>query len=189
MPYRPHSEYRSPLAPPPPVGKQRPSAAWFVVGGALVAVAVAFVAIGVHRYTHTLGDPDVEFSGDGAHQVALPAHVERAVFVDTHRGAIRCTATERNRAPVAFVRPLGATTYGPWTEVATFDTGDGDLRFTCHGSVGAGRVRVQAVPSLELITSLSIGSWVGLYVGVPGLVILGITGVLWVTRRPRRTAG
>jgi hypothetical protein len=188
MPYRPHSEYRSPLAPPPRqsrAGKERPSAAWFVVGTALLAVAVAFVVISVHRYTHTLGDPDVEFVGDGTHRVTVPANVERAVFVDSERGGIRCSAAHGTGAAVTLLRPLGTATYGPWTEVATFDTGDGNLTFTCHGAVGAGRVRVQAPPSLELMTSLSIGSWVGLYVGVPGLVILVITGVLWVKRRPR----
>src|SRR5512133_1221276 len=61
MPYRPHSLYTSPYAPPPSPVQRRPGAAWFAVGGALLLVAVVLFGVAMFRFVRTISHTDAVF--------------------------------------------------------------------------------------------------------------------------------
>jgi len=179
-PYRPHSAYPGTPSSQPTGPKPRPSAAWFAVGGALLLVAAIFFGVSVGRLVHRLGHADAEFSGPGVHRVTLTPQVERAVFV---QGRYRCQAVDGTGATVRFVRPDGSATYGSWHWLATFQTGDGNLTFRCHGAHGS--TRITALPSIGMIFStLLLGILIPLLLGGLGFVVLLVTAILWITRRP-----
>jgi hypothetical protein len=182
MPYRPHSEYRSPY-PPPAAAKDRPSAAWFAVGGVLLVVAAIVFGIGIARFVRTIAHTDAQFSGGGVHQVSVPAHTQRAVFVVGDQVAPRCVARDGSGTPVQFRRPNDRFTYQDWIAVRVFDTGDGHLIFTCAGR--GGDVRIAQVPSGGDLASLGfLGILFPLALGGVGFLILLVTTILWISRRP-----
>ena len=84
------------------------------------------------------------------------------------------------------LRPVGGDfTYDEWEATDRFDTGDGDLTFTCSGSDLADRVRIAAIPSVGGLVGGVVGAVVlPLLLGLAGFVTLVVTGVLWATGAP-----
>jgi hypothetical protein len=190
MPYRPHTAYPSPYGAAPTGPKPRPSAAWFGVGGVLVLVAIIFFAVAVSRFVHTVAHTDARFPASGSHQVILAPHQQKAVFVQTDHGRFHCNAVDGTGAAVQVSKPRGSETYGSWRWVATIETGDGNLTFTCSASrlASPADVRIAPIPSGGMVLQfLLIGIVLPLALGGGGLVILLVTTILWISRAPRPT--
>ena len=186
MPYRPHSEYRSPYPAPPPPVKRRPSAAWFAVGGVLVVAAVVIFGIAIYHFVRTIADSDAVFRATGSHAVTLPAGTERGLFVTDGRPIPRCQVADGSGSPLHFRRPAERFTYGEWVAVRVFDTGDGRLVFSCAPGVG-GKIRIAMVPSQGDFARLGfLGVLLPLGLGGVGFVVLLVTTVLWFSRRPQQ---
>jgi hypothetical protein len=184
MPYRPHSEYRPPNAPPVTVSKPRPSAAWFAVGGAMMVVATIVFVIAVVGLVRSIAHTDAEFASTGTHQVTLPASTQRAVFVVRGQPTAACTAVDGSGASVDFRRPSEEFTYNDWVAVRVFDTGDGQLTFTC-GPGRVGEIRIARDLGGGDIARLGFfGILFPFALGGAGFVVVVITTILWFTRRP-----
>ena len=185
MPYRPHSEYRSPFDLPQRGQKKRPSVAWFVVGGVLMAAAVAVFAIGVAGFARTVTHTDAVFRAAGTHAITLPAGTERGLFVPEGRPIPACQVTDGSGAALHFRAPEERFTYGTWIAVRIFETGDGRLVFSCPLGAG-GRIRVAEVPSGEDFARFGfLGVLIPLGLGGLGFVVVLVTGILFYTRRPQ----
>lgn len=186
LPYQPHSEYRPPYDAPPSPVKKRPSAAWFVVGGVLMVAAAVVFGIAIFHFVRDISHTDAVFRASGSHAVTLPAGTERGLYVPEGRPIPACQVTDGSGAPLDFRQPDGRFTYGEWVAVRVFDTGDGNLVFTCGGGVG-GRIRIASVPTGDDFAWLGIvGVLLPLGVGGLGFVIVLVTSVLWFSRRPRQ---
>jgi hypothetical protein len=185
MPYRPHSEYPSPYSWPPPPVKKRPSAAWFAVGGVLVLVAGIVFGIAIFRFVRQVSHADAVFPASGVHQVTLPAGTERAVFVPRGQRVSPClVTTATGGAPVQLRRPTNDFGWQDWQATRVFDTGDGNVTFTCPAH-GHGEIRIGKVPSEGDLAALGfIGVLLPLALGGIGALILILTTVIWIKRRP-----
>jgi hypothetical protein len=185
MPYRPHSEYPSPYSWPPTPVKKRPSVAWFVVGGVLLLVAGVVFGIAIFRFVREVSHADAVFPASGVHQVSLPAGTERAVFVPRGQRVSPCmVTTATGGAPVQLRRPTDDFSWQAWVATRVFDTGDGNVTFTCPGH-GHGQIRIGKVPSEGDLAALGfIGVLLPLALGGAGALILIVTTVLWIKRRP-----
>jgi len=185
LPYQPHSEYRPPYAPPMRDAKSRPSAAWFVVGGVLMVVAGVVFGIAIVHFARTITHTDAEFPAVGSHAVTLPADTERGLYVLDGRPIPRCQVTDSSGAPLNFRRPDEQFTYNEWVAVRVFDTGDGNVVFSCGRGTG-GRIRIAEVPSGDDFARLGfLGVLLPLGLGGVGFLVVLVTGILWFTRRPR----
>jgi hypothetical protein len=183
MPYRPHSVYTSPYAPPPSPVKRRPGAAWFAVGGALLLVAVVLFGVAMFRFVRTISHTDAVFPAVGTHTVTVPAGTERGLFV--HQGAPlpRCQVSDGTGSPLQFRRPVERFTYQRWVAVRVFDTGNGTLVFSCGHSGGV--IRIATIPGNGDFARLGIiGVLLPLALGGLGFVVLLVTTILWISRRP-----
>ncbi|WP_139981964.1 hypothetical protein [Nocardioides litoris] len=176
-------------APPqPPAGKPRPRARWFGVGVLLLVLAAASLAGGLFLALAPLAQEDAVVTvGQGPVMVEVPPGEERALFTEDGR-QVSCTATDADGATVE-LRPVSSTTtVNEWTARERFDTGAGDVVLDCTAS-GNGtdaRVRIGEVPSGDRIAAglvLAIGG--STVLGLAGLVVLVVTGVLWLTRPAR----
>jgi hypothetical protein len=185
MPYRPHSEYPSPYSWPPTPVKKRPSAAWFAVGGVLVLVAGIVFGVAIFRFVRQVSHADAVFPASGVHQVTLPAGTERAVFVPRGQRVSPCMVTTgTGGAPVQLRRPTDDFSWEDWVATRVFDTGDGNVTFTCPDH-GHGQIRIGTVPSQGDLAALGfIGVLLPLALGGIGALILIVTTVLWIKRRP-----
>ncbi len=68
----------------------------------------------------------------------------------------------------------------------SFDTGDGHLTLTCHGSPPGSEVRISPSPRGEVFLSLiAFGILLPLGLGGAGLLVLLVTTVLWLSGTPR----
>src|SRR3954452_1805902 len=188
LPYQPHSDYQSPYALPPRGGKSRPSALWFVLGGVLMVVAGVVFGVAIFHFARTVTHTDAEFAAVGTHPVTLPAHTDRGLFVLDGRPIPRCRVTDTSGTALNFRRPDERFTYNRWVAVRVFDTGDGNILFTCPRSLG-GRIRIAEVPSGDDIARLGfVGVLLPLGIGGVGFVVVLVTGILWFSRRPGRPA-
>jgi hypothetical protein len=186
LPYQPHSEYRPPYDGPSTPTKKRPSAAWFVVGGVLMVGAAVVFGIAIAHFVRDIRHTDAVFRATGSHAVTLPAGTDRGLYVPEGRPIPPCQVTDGSGAPLHFRQPDGRFTYGEWVAVRVFDTGDGNLVFTCGGGVG-GRIRIASVPSGDDFAWLGVvGVLLPLGVGGLGFVVVLVTSVLWYSRRPRQ---
>ena len=163
---------------------------WFVVGGILLVLAPVVFVGAFYSMLRPLTREDAVFPADGqTHSFTTEAGQERALFSEDG-AALQCTATDGNGRQVDFRSVTGEFTYNEWTAVSRFDTGDGDLDFTCTGGTGAEQVRIAQLPSTGgFVTAIVVGVVGPLMLGLAGLVILIITGVLWATGEPRRKGG
>jgi len=171
---------------PVPASKPRPSKWWFAVGGALlVAAAVVGVALFVWALSGFLRT-DTAVPADGrAHQVSVDTDGDRFLWFQeytTGQCSIRDTATgaEVELRPVSgqYSRSSGGDN---WVANSRFDPGSGDLEITCTGSGG----------SVEIGPALKISGFIGgifaaillpMALAGAGLIVLLITGVLYLTR-------
>jgi hypothetical protein len=188
MPYRPHSEYRSPYDLPQRDRKRRPSVAWFVVGGVLMVAAAVVFGVGVVGFARTITHTDAVFRAAGSHAVSLPPGTERAMFVPEGRPIPLCQVTDGTGTPLHFRRPDQRFTYNTWVAVRAFDTGDGNIVFTCPPGVG-GRIRIAEMPTGGDVARFGVvGVLLPLALGGVGFVMVLVTGILFYTRRPQQPA-
>ncbi len=174
--------------PVPEQQKHRPRARWFVVGGLLLVLAPVVFVGALFTVLGPLFREDAVFAADGQpHAVSVAAGQQRALFTSTGTDAV-CRATDGTGAEVAFTGVGGSFTVNEWQAVARFETGDGDLTFTCRGAGTSGDVRVGQLPSgSAVVGGLAVGILLPLALGGAGLVVLLVTGVLWATRPARPT--
>jgi hypothetical protein len=164
----------------------RPRARWWVVGGVLLVLAPIVFVASLFTVLGPLFREDAVFPADGEpHQVSLAAGEERALF--TPQGAtVRCSSVDSSGADVELRSVGGDFTVNEWQAVARFDTGDGDVTFTCEGTAMTDQVRVGSLPTgATFVVGLLVGILVPLALGTSGLVVLVVTGVLHATRPPR----
>ena len=85
-------------------------------------------------------------------------------------------------------RPVtGEFTFNEWTAVSRFDTGDGDVTFTCAGLNAGAEVRIAQLPSTGgFVTGIVIGVVAPLALGGMGMLVLVVTAVLYATGAPRK---
>jgi hypothetical protein len=158
-----------------------------VVGGIMLVLAPIIFVGALYTVLRPLTQEDAVFPADGqAHQVSSEAGAERALF--SENGApVQCVATDGTGAPVEFRGVVGDFTYNDWHALSRFDTGDGNLTFTCAAAAGNEQVRIARLPSTGgFIAGILIGVIGPLLLGLIGIVILIITGILWATGEPRR---
>jgi hypothetical protein len=185
QPYQPHTEYRPPYAMPGAPAKRRPSVAWFVLGGLLLLAAALVFAITIARFTSTVIHTDAVFRASGTHAVTLPAGTERGLYVPEGRPIPQCQVTDGARSALHFRHPDARFTYDGWLAVRVFDTGDGNITFTCAPGV-SGRMRIAQVPSGDDFARLGfVGVLLPMALGGLGFLVVLVTGVLFYTRRPR----
>ncbi len=157
-----------------------------MIGGILLVLAPIIFVGALFTVLRPLTQEDAVFSADGQeHQVSVDAGEGRALFTEDGR-AVQCVATTGSGTDVQFRGVTGDFTYNDWQAVARFDTGDGDLTFTCNGATGSERVRIAQLPSTgTFIAGLLVGILAPLGLGLVGIVMLIITGILWATGAPR----
>jgi hypothetical protein len=162
-----------------------------VIGGVLLVLAPVVFVGALFLTLRPLMAEDAVFASDGRpHQVDLPAGEERALYLDSAFADTGCEVVDGSGAPVD-LRPVGGEfTYNEWEATDRFDTGDGDLTFTCSGSDPTDRVRIASIPSVGGLIGGVVGAVVlPLLLGLAGLVTLVVTGVLWATGAPRPPRG
>jgi hypothetical protein len=168
--------------------KRRPRAWWFVLGGGLMLAALIVFAVTVASFVHEIAHTDARFAAEGTHQVVLPAHDERGLFVyDLGPLGNPCTARDDRGTRVAMRLTDDGDDVDGWVLVARFDTGDGHLTFSCDGGEGgfSGQdVRIAAVPDGSDVARLGLlGAVVPGLLGFAGFAVVLVTGILWVSRR------
>jgi len=173
--------------------KPRPRALWFVVGGVLLVLAPVVFGLGMYFALGPLVHTDGVFDADGRpHHLSLPAHERRAIFVEP-ASFVGCDVTDGTGKQVALRHPSGDYTYNDWAAEQTFDTGDGDLTFTCSSGTPLDdqfgdqfEVRIGRIPSGAAMVGGILLAIVGpLVLGLTGLVVLIVTVILFATRPPR----
>jgi hypothetical protein len=175
------------IPPPARPQKYRPRVLWFFVGGGLLVLAAASFIAGLLLALLPLADEDAVFPADGRpHQVSLAAGEERGIFLSDPTAG--CTATDAAGEPVEIERPGGEFTTGEWEAIGRFETGDGDLTFTCTSSTPGAEARIGGLPSVGgLVGGLVLAILGPIVLGIAGLAVLIVTIVLFATRpaRPR----
>lgn len=188
-PYGGQAPYGS--TPPPPAAPQprrkRPRTVWFFIGGTLLVLAPVIFVGALFTVLRPLTQEDAVFTvGDSPVQVDLTAGEERALFTDTGVSA-DCSAVDGSGEDVEFRPVTGEFTFNEWTAVARFDTGDGDVTFTCAGPDAGSELRIARLPSTGgFVTGLVIGVVAPLVLGGMGMLVLIVTAVLYATGAPRK---
>jgi hypothetical protein len=183
MPYAGPPPYQNPV---PQSVKKRPSGWWFALGGVLLVIAAISAGVAAGMVIHFFTSADTSVPMQGVHRVHLPAHTQRMTFSDGTTES--CVAREPNGPAVTF-RPFGRSSQAERhaSDFARFDTGDGTLLFLCSGSA-TDTLWITAVPRAGTVVRLIVfGAAVPLVVGGIGLVVLLVTSILWITRRPHPT--
>ncbi len=175
-----------------PPQKQRPRALWFVVGVALmiagVALGVSIIVTGVKHLTVE----DGTFMADGApHRVTAPPNRSRMVFAPSGSTAPSCAFVDGGGKKLAVRAIFGGSTLttggNRWRAFGQLDSsGDGNVTATCTSSPGAtAEVRMGAPVTVSgLGGALVAGVGALLLLGGLGFVVLLVTTILWVTRKP-----
>jgi hypothetical protein len=151
----------------------------------MLASAVVF-GLTILRFVHQVAHTDAQFQSVGRHSVTLPAHVRRGIFrLDTSPHP-SCTAQDDNGSPIAFERLHDHFTLNRWVAVATFDTGDGHVTFTCgNGPTLVSDLRIAVVPSGGDFARLGlVGIVVPVLLGGAGFLVELVAVILWFTRKP-----
>jgi hypothetical protein len=161
-----------------------------VVSGVLIVLAPLVFVGALYTVLRPLTQEDGVFPADGQeHSVSSEAGEERALFSEDG-AVVRCTAVDGSGTQVEFRSVLGDFNYNEWQAGARFDTGDGDLRFTCDSASGDVDVRIARLPSTGgFVAGLVIGIIGPIVLGLIGIVMLVITGILWATGAPRPKKG
>jgi hypothetical protein len=187
---------------PPLPPKHRPSGWWFVVGGALIVLALA---AGVGLFIWTLSaffQTDATVAADGqAHEVTVDTDGQRMLWRDDDVFDPGCSIVDLGTGEQVELRPVTSQFTkdfgeGEWTAAYRFDPGSGRLAVTCAAAPGlddrgrddGGEIQIGPAPSIGgfvggLIATIAVPSLLGLF----GLATLIVTGILWSTRpaRPR----
>jgi hypothetical protein len=175
------------VQPPLPV-KRRPRAWWFALGIVLMLASAVVFGLSVARFVHSVAHTDAEFQSIGRHHVSVPAHVRRGLFRSETDPRPLCRAEDGTGARIRFEHVQDHFTLNGWIAVDTFDTGDGQLTFTCgQGPTLVSDVRIGEVPTGGDFARLGlVGIVLPLVLGLVGFLVLLITTILWFTRKPPR---
>lgn len=188
QPYPPPGHVAAPLP-----EKKRPRVLWFVVGALLmvlgIAVGVTVIVLGVKKVTVT----DAIFSADGsAHAVNAPSGERRMVFTPAGTAVPSCTFVDSSGTTLltrAIFGQATVTTGGTeWRAFASIDSsGDGKVSATCAHPGGAqSQVRMGAPVTVEGLGGAIIGGVAALLgLGGLGFLVLLVTTILWISRKPR----
>ena len=178
----PHGSFPHPASAP---RRKRPSAVWFAVGAALLLLAPVVFVGALFTVLRPLTQEDAVFAaGDSPVRLDLDAGDERALFTDGV--SADCSATDGSGEAVELRPVTGEFTFNEWTAVSRFDTGDGDVTFTCAGLDGGSRLRIAQLPSTGgFVGGLVVGILAPLVLGAIGLLVLVVTAVLYATGAPR----
>lgn len=172
--------------PSPVPRKYRPRARMWVIGGAMILLAVIVFVGGLFAVLRPLTQEDgIVAAGGPAISLDVPAGAERALF--TRFGVpADCTVTDSGGRARPLEPVTGDYTYNEWVAINTFDTGNGDVSVSCTDSPD---VRVAQVPAAgRFVVGLVLAIGGPILLGFGGLVVLVVTGILTATR-PRRPAG
>lgn len=171
---------------PVPASKPRPSKWWFVVGGALL---VAAVVVGVALFIWALSGflrTDATVPADGRpHQVSVDTDGDRFLWFQEYASG-QCSIRDTTTGADVELRPVSgqysrSSGDDNWVANSRFDPGSGDLEITCTSS-GA---------SVEIGPALKISGFIGgifaaillpMALAGAGLIVLLVTGVLYLTR-------
>lgn len=174
--------------------KPRPSAGWFVLGIALILVAVV-AAVGLFVWTISgFFDTDARVPADGQpHQVSVGTDGDRMLWVDDTMTHPACRIVDRATGRVIAQRPVGGDFRrdrgaGDWVGASRFSPGSGHLTVRCVGRGGS--VEIGSAPRIRsFVVGIVATIVVPLVLGLAGLVVLLVTGILWSSRpaRPRAT--
>lgn len=182
--------YGAPVPPQQPPRRRRPRWWWFVVGGALVGTAIA-VGIGLFVWTiSAFLSTDATVDADGrSHEVSVGVDGERMLWLEDGFGQ-SCEIVDRATGQPVALRPVGgeftrSDGAGDFGGAARFDPGSGRLQVTCTGSEGA--VLIGPAPRIgAFVGGIFAMILIPLGLGTLGLLVLIVTGVLFVTGAPRR---
>jgi hypothetical protein len=163
--------------------KEQPAGVW--IGIVLMVLAVAILIGGLFLSFGSLVKEDAVFEADGQpHRVELPAGEERGLYL-RERDRAQCTAVDADGDQIQF-RGLGASSYNvnDWHAVNRFDTGAGDVTFTCESPDAGTEVRVGAVPDVAtMVGAFFLSCGLSVLLGITGLVLLIVT----LVRRRKRS--
>lgn len=173
-----------------PPRRRRPRKIWFFIGGALIVLAPIIFVGALFTVLRPLTQEDAVFAvSDSPVQLDLPAGEERAVFSDRGVSA-DCSAVDGSGAELDFRPVSGDFTFNEWTAVSRFDTGDGDVTFTCEGLYPNSEVRIAQLPSTGVfVAGIVIGVVAPLVLGLVGFLMLIITAILYASGAPRTQPG
>lgn len=172
--------------------KPRPRPLWFVVGAVLMVLGLV---IGVAVILHAVGNATVEdgvitANGDAA-GVVSPAHRTRMLFVQSGHSAPDCDLVDGSGQRLlkrAIVDRITLTTGSQdWLAFAQIDSsGDGAITITCRPVTNdVAQVRIgQPVDTASLGGSVLAGLGVLVLLGGGGFLVLLVTTILWVVRKP-----
>ncbi len=150
----------------------------------MMLLGVAVLVGGILLVWQPFISSDAVIAADGGqHTVELPAGEERGLFLRSS-GPATCTAVDGDGQPVAFRSLRGASyTVNDWEGTDRFDTGSGELTFTCESPVEGAEVRIGPMPGIG-------GMIGGTFAAIGGALLLGIGGlallVVTVLRRRSR---
>jgi hypothetical protein len=170
--------------------KTRPSAWWFAVGAGLLVAAVAvFVVVLVRTVSGFVAVDATVPADDRPHEVTWSGTERRMVWV-RERDDASCTFTDpRTGAEVpqsptlaSYSKTTGSTS---WVGLQTFAGTAGAVRVVCDAA--SGPVQVGPAPSIRGFGGgIAVAVLALVLLGLAGLVVLVVTGVLFVSRPPRR---
>ena len=180
----------SPTGYPLPPAKPRPKVRWFVIGGLLVALAIACFVVGLFLTLRSAIGADATFRADGQpHTVHVPAGEKRMLFA-TEGDGVACVITEDGqRVPLGspHLRTHVDANGTDWTGRGTFTSRTGTVQATCATPAVTGhqaRIRIGAPLGAGFVIRVVATILVPILLGLAGVVILVVTAVLWATRRP-----
>ena len=192
LPPQPPYGGQPPLGSPPPHAvpsprRKRPRAVWFFIGGALLVLAPIIFVGALFTVLRPLTQEDAVFAArDSPVRLGLTAGKERALFTDSGV-SMDCSAVDGSGEAVEFRPVTGEFTFNEWTAVSRFETGDGDMTFTCAGLNPDSRLRIAQLPSTGgFVAGIVIGVVAPLVLGGIGLLMLIVTTILYTTGAPRK---
>ena len=173
--------------------KRRPRALWFALGAVmmLLGLVIGMVVIMTALRAATVEDGVITANGQAA-AIASPANRSRMLFVQSGHTPPDCDLVDGSGEALlkrTIVETITITTGGQeWRAFTQIDSsGDGAITITCRPVTNdVAQVRVgQPVDTASLGGAVLAGAGAILALGGAGFVILLITAILWITRRPR----
>lgn len=186
-PQQPYSPYAA-SAP-----KRRPRALWFVLGAVLMllGLVIGLVVIMTAFRAATTEDGVITANGQAA-AIASPANRSRILFVQAGHAPPDCDIVDGSGQALlkrTIVETITVTTDGQeWRAFTQIDSsGDGAITITCRPVTNdVAQVRVgQPVDPASLGGAVLAGAAAILVLDGAGFVVLLVTTILWITRKPQ----
>ena len=173
--------------------KPRPGALWFVLGAVLMllGIVIGMVVITTAVRAATAEDGVITANGQAA-ALASPANRSRMLFVQSGHAPPDCDLVDGSGQALlkrTIVDTITVTTGGQdWRAFAQIDSsGDGAITIVCRPVTNdVAQVRVgQPVDTASLEGTVLAGVGVILALGGAGFLVLLVTTILWLARKPR----